>query len=522
MPAQVFISYARVDNVSPPDDAKAQGFVTFLKGQLLFEFDRLGHPVPDLWMDLEEIESAQQFGSRIPDALAASSLLVVVTSRNWLERPWCRKEFETFAEQRKVEAEIVLRERIVVVSLHDIPEENIPPLLRGQEGYRFFSPGPRRKPGTEEPFFDRGEIKDPRFKKRVRDLAKYLWTQAQGVAPSPPERAAAIAAPAPSTTQPPLRTVYLAKPATDMQQPYFRLVEELGRRRFNIVPPVTETIPMAAPAAVQFIDDALSNADVSIHLLGAGLGYSPEGADPIVKLQLVRAALDDERRKSENAAAGPSLRRLIWAPKIFENNKDGKQVSTERDPLAVLTSITPRLDSDKTEGDSLSKFVDFVLQHLESSTPPITIPAWIPEDTHVYVHHRPEDANYALQVAMALQELKVYPVLPALEGDAAELAAFHQQNLRDCEAVVLCWAAASEVWVRATARELGEWRKLGRTAQFACRGLVAGPPPGERKSFLVKLPPRNEIDVVIDLTAKPVPCPDILQTLIRKTQTRQA
>jgi hypothetical protein len=520
MPAQVFISYARIDNVSPPDDAKAQGFVTFLKGQLLFEFDRLGYPVPELWMDLEEIESAQQFANRIPDALAASSLLVVVTSRNWLARSWCLKEFETFAEQRRAEAETALRERIVVVSLHDIPEDNIPPLLRGQEGYKFFTPGPKRKPGTEEPFFDRGEIKDPQFKKRVRDLARYLWNQAQGgTALSTLEREAAFA-PEPPAIQSNLRTVYLAKPATDMQQPYLRLVEELGRRRFNVVPPATETIPMSAPAAEQFIDDALSEADVSIHLLGSGLGYSPEGADPIVKLQLVRAALNRERRRPESVAATSCPYRLIWAPKIFEHSQDGRPASTERNPLAVLTSVAPRLDSDKTEGGSLSEFVDFVLQHLERGASSITVPAWIPEDTRVYVHHRPEDTNYALQVAMALQELKVYPVLPAFEGDAAELRAFHLQNLRDCEAVVLCWGAASEVWIKATARELGEWRKLGRTARFACRGLVAGPPPGDRKSFMVKLPPRNEIDIVIDLTTEPAPCPDALQTLFHNDRVR--
>jgi hypothetical protein len=512
MPGQVFISYARADNVSPPDDAKAQGFVTFLKGQLLFEFDRLGYPVPELWMDLEEIESAQQFANRIPDALAASSLLVVVTSRNWLKRPWCLKEFETFAEQRRAEAETALRERIVVVSLHDIPEEEVPSLLRGQEGYKFFTPGPKRKPGTEDPYFDRGEIKDPQFRKRVRDLARYLWTQAQGGNALLTLERGTASAPVPPTIKSNLRTVYLAKPATDMQQAYLRLAEELGRRRYSVVPPATETIPMSVPAAEQFIDDALSKADVSIHLLGSGLGYSPEGADPIVKLQLVRAALNRECRRPENAAAGSCLYRLIWAPKILEHSQNGKPTSTERDPLAVLTSVAPRLDSDKTEGGSLSEFVDFVLQHLERA-PSIMVPTWIPEDTRVYVHHRPEDTNYALQVAMALQKLKVYPVLPALEGDAAELRAFHQQNLRDCESVVLCWGAASEVWVRATARELGEWRKLGRTAQFACRGVVAGPPPGDRKSFMVKLPPRNEIDIVIDLTTEPAPCLDVLQTL---------
>src|SRR5262245_5547135 len=257
MPAQIFISYARRDNVSPPDDPKAQGFVTFLKGQLLFEFDRLGSPAPELWMDLEEIESAQQFGTRIPDALDGSALLVVVASRNWIDRPWCCKELDTFAEQRRQVADNDLRERIIVVGLHDLPEEDVPPLLRGQEGYRFFTPGPKHRPGTEEPFFDRGEIKDPQFKTRVRSLAKYLWSQAQAVDKAPqngapvaafmsaPAAVAAAAVPAPmmpaaaapaAAPQAPLRTVYLAKTASDMHQAYLRLAEELGRRRYNVVP----------------------------------------------------------------------------------------------------------------------------------------------------------------------------------------------------------------------------------------------------------------------------------------------
>jgi len=304
MPAQVFISYARRDNVTPPDDPKTQGFVTFLKGQLLFEFDRLGSPAPELWMDLEEIESAQQFGTRIPDALDGSALLVVVASRNWLDRPWCRKELDAFAEQRKQVADNDLRERIIVVSLHDLPEEDVPPLLRGQEGYRFFTPGPKHKPGTEELFFDRGEIKDPQFKTRVRSLAKYLWSQAQAVDGKPQNGAAvAVAAPAPAASAPP------------------------------------------APAAAQ-------------------------------------------------------------------------------------------------------------------------------------------------------------------------------QNLRDCESVLLCWGTASEVWVRATARELAEWRKLGRTAQFSCRSVVACPPPGDRKAFLLKLPPRNEVDIVVDLTAEPPPYPDKLRNLVRKDEAQ--
>jgi hypothetical protein len=82
----------------------------------------------------------------------------------------------------------------------------------------------------------------------------------------------------------------------------------------------------------------------------------------------------------------------------------------------------------------------------------------------------------------------------------------------------LCWAKAAEVWVKSQSRELKNWRDLGRDKRFACRGLVAGPPPGERKELLVQLPPRNEIDVVLDLTAYEKPLPEALDPLIFATQ----
>ena len=79
-----------------------------------------------------------------------------------------------------------------------------------------------------------------------------------------------------------------------------------------------------------------------------------------------------------------------------------------------------------------------------------------------------------------------------------------------CDAVVLCWANASEVWIRAHARQLRDWRELGRTERFAFRGLIAGPPPGNRKKILLRVPPRSEIDKVLDLTEQVPSLPGIL------------
>jgi hypothetical protein len=113
-----------------------------------------------------------------------------------------------------------------------------------------------------------------------------------------------------------------------------------------------------------------------------------------------------------------------------------------------------------------------------------------------------------------LRQHNLRPVLPAVEGDPDELYRFHKETLRECQGVVLCWARASEVWARATCREWRSWETLGRREKFAVRGLVAGPPPGPRKSALLKLPPENEIDIILDLTAHDSLAPEDLAPLV--------
>ena len=75
----------------------------------------------------------------------------------------------------------------------------------------------------------------------------------------------------------------------------------------------------------------------------------------------------------------------------------------------------------------------------------------------------------------------------------------HRKYLIDCDAVVLCWAQATDVWAKMSANELRSWSELGRKNGFAYRSLILGPPPGESKSD-IDLPPSSEIDWVLDLT----------------------
>jgi hypothetical protein len=513
---QIFISYARDDDAAPPDLSRgeAKGFVTSLHEQLLYELQELGQPRPKIWRDTRGISPGDQFEPLIDEAINTSSLLLVVLSRNWLTRPYCLRELESFARRWNTEGDRALRQRMVVVAKHYVDPQRRPPLLQGQEGFSFFALDAQAEPGQEHEFFSRGAIRDPRYQERVRDLGCYLWRSAArqdtAAAAVPVAAAQSAKSPSPQTTG---RTVYLAKPALDMREAYSRLVEELSGRGYAVVPPATEEIPNDA-SATQFVERALAAAELSVHLLGERAGYAPEDAEPIVKLQLTRAAARVPAEADGTEAWSRSFRRIVWAPKVVEATATiaGK---ADRDPLAVLTKFDRQLATDKIEGDSLSKFVDFLFQHLDRTAPRREALDEIKAESKVYVYHRPEDAEYALSIAKALQQRQIEPVLPALEGDAAELSAFHRQNLLDCDAVVLCWASASEVWARVTSRELKNWRDLGRSSQFAWRGLVTGPPSGDRKKAFVQLPPRNEIDIVVDLTGHDTPPPEALDALVQ-------
>jgi hypothetical protein len=286
-----------------------------------------------LWRDTRRVERGDQFEPLIEEAVAASALFVAVLSNNWLDRPWCQRELASFRNRWSSEGDAEIKRRIVVVAKHPVPEDRVPALLRGQEGFRFFEAD--RDSDTEpwREFFGRGRILDPRYEQCVGQLAHYLWIAAASL------ESGAKAMPKPSTgpsrtnTAAKHRTVFLTKPAGDMLLAYDRLVRELTGSGYTIVPPPDAVIPLDKSAA-GFIDQHLAVAEVSVHLLGDRLGYTPDESEPIVKLQLARAAA--------RVNSGAAFHRILWVPQFV--SEDVK--ASARDPLGVVAGLDHQLDSD--------------------------------------------------------------------------------------------------------------------------------------------------------------------------------
>jgi hypothetical protein len=354
----IFMSYAHDDDLILSPDPDELGFVSFLDQQLRLKLRDLGARRANVWRDRRRISQGDQFDDIIDDGLKRAELFVVVMSPNWMQRPYCRKEFETFLSLRKAAGVATPATRMLVVGKGYVDRSARPPELQGQEGFLFYSRDDEDDVSAVTPFFNRGKCND-RFYAELDDLASGLQKRVTQILNGAP--AQTTQQPAPIVT-PNGRTVFLAKPASDMKAAYVRLVTQLQGKGFTVAPDPSSDVP-SDNSAEMFTTDALTKAEVFVHLVGDSGGFAPEGLDNIVKMQLGLA-----RAKAAQAEGPPGQklnRRIVWAPKILdEGGAAPVGPAVERDPLKALERFDQQIATDKIDGDILSKFVEFLFQYL--------------------------------------------------------------------------------------------------------------------------------------------------------------
>ena len=110
----VFLSYARDD-----DELEV---ITRLSDDIRAVFQQRTRRQLRIFVDRQEIPTAQLWQERISSALHGSSLLVAVVTENYLVSQWCRHEWDYFAAQERGLSEEADYPRIFPVFLHGEPE----------------------------------------------------------------------------------------------------------------------------------------------------------------------------------------------------------------------------------------------------------------------------------------------------------------------------------------------------------------------------------------------------------------
>ncbi len=462
--SDVLLNYAAIDDY-PLQDGKP-GWVSQLHRNLEVRMEQLSGEKVRI-ARLPEDAISPLFEAELLQHVPQAKAMISVVSPPFMNSPLCRREVEQFwhGGEQSGGRYIENKSRLLKVLKTAVSEQQMPgPLLdifSPLSGFEFFELDAEtgRIREFDETF---GPVLKQRFFERVYDLA-YDGCQVLSLLKQVRSRDV------PPAANPHQHWVYLATTTSDVADERDRIKRELLERGHVVLPDAP--LPMLSRDVETVVRDCLARCTIAVHLLGQRYGVTPEdSSESIPALQM---------RLTAQRARGQDLQRLIWMP-------GGGEIADERQRAFVLrVQEDPALHyrAEVIEGN-LNLLKKDLIRRLTppEEKPKAASPAKSPSGApKLYLICDPKDeaAVEGLEDYLFAQGLEVS--LPAFDGDDADAAALHQDNLLTCHAVLVYYGEAPKAWVDIKLRELLKATGYGRQAPIAVQAVYIAPPDDRRK-----------------------------------------
>lgn len=439
----IFVSYAHVDDEAMP--GAGDGWVTTLIGCVKTRLSQLlgRRDAYSLWMDYELAKSVD-LSEQIVEALERTATMLVVLSPGYTASEWCRREKDRFlrfaAEKGKSRVFIVERDKVA-------PEER-PKEFEGLLGFRFWEQvrdgrAPRIL-GSPRP-----TAEDQKYYNRVDDLCHELAQTLQRLKSE--SGAAAIETAAP--VDPDAPTVFLAEVTDDLDHERNSVKRYLRQAGINVLPRYSYSLEPATFSASASAD--LSESALFVQLLSAASGKKPADLpEGYVQRQI-------------DLAGEAGVPMLQWRSPQLE-----LESVEDQGHRAILEAATVRAE----------RMEDFKREIVKQATP--EEPAERPEtplNAFVFVDMETEDRPLADEVCQVLERYGADYMLPIQEADPASKRRDLEQNLLECDGVIVVYGSSTVAWVR---EQLRQARKILAVRETPLQAFAVFEGPPEEKEAL--------------------------------------
>ncbi len=437
----IFVSYAHVDNqVEPGAD---EGWVTTLvKGLKTKLAQKLGRSdAYKLWID-PQLSRHVRITPQIMHTLKKTAILVVILSPGYVHSDWCQREKDTFLNF--IKEKIRSGSRVFIVERDKIKDKERPPEFEELKGYCFWVQEEGKAPrilGTPRPNPD-----DHRYYDLVNDLS-------------------------------------------------YDLAEELEKLKLTNERPDTKTqLPDAGPTVflAEVTDDLNSQRDgVKRYLNQAGVQVLPETCypgDPRAFKQAVERDLD-KCKLFVQILSGTAGKKPPDLPQGYVHlqfecaKKVGKTILQWRSRELDIDSITDQehralLQLDTVLAIGIEEFKLMVKEKVFYKAP---AHVKIPMETFVFVDMESTDRSLANEVCDVIERYGATYALPVECGKPAEIRNDLEQNLLECDALVVIYGSSTVTWVR---EHLRQSRKILAMRERPLQALAVYEGPPEPKNNL--------------------------------------
>jgi hypothetical protein len=462
----VFISYRHLDNELLDEQGKGwidnfhERFESVLGEALGYE--------PTIWRDAR-LEGNAYFADVLEGRIQKTAVVISILSPGYLQSDWCLGELREFCRLADKTGGLRVGDtmRVFKVVKTHIERELHPPEFQKQLGYEFYE----IDKATQRPVAfgqELGRSRDQRYWSKLDDLA---WDVKQVLSIINPR--AKIPAQG-SVFSRALGAVYLAQTTRDLSGERDQIKRELQNRGYDILPE-TE-LPFISPNYEEAVRECVGRAKLSVHLIGGSYGIVPEGAGnrSIVRLQNEIAA---ERNRDQ------AFSRLLWMPVGLMPQEEVQAQFIEH----LRTDATTQQGAEllQTPLEELKNVIQLRLS--SNGVEPKEEPSG-ETPRKIYLIFDKRDLEGIMPLNDYLSVEKNYQVLLPLiddEGtDDAEGFEIHKDNLAQCDAVLIYYGNANQVWFDYKRRDLKKMVGLDRKSLLAAEAVyVASPKTAHKQLF---------------------------------------
>ncbi|MHB0961333.1 MAG: protein kinase domain-containing protein [Pirellulaceae bacterium] len=463
--SDVLLNYAAIDD-QPLFDGRP-GWVTQLHRNLEVRVEQLSGEKVTI-ARLPESAVGQLAAAECGEHLSQAKAMISVVSPPFIKSEICRREVERFwrGAEESGGGWVNDKSRLLKVLKTAISAEEMPPPLADifspLFGFEFFEldADTGRVREFDETF---GPWLKQRFFERVYDLA---YDTCQLLRTFQSVRAPGGRALDPDPQRP---WVYLATTTSDVQDERDRIRRELLERGHRVLPEAP--LPLLARDVEATVRQCLDKCGLAVHLLGRHYGVTPEDSSESLQALQVRLSAEPTRQ--------PAWQRLIWlagAGPIADERQRAFVLRVQEDPVLHQRAEIIEGNLNLLKKDLLRRLA--LAEEKPKAAPSSPKSGGAPK---LYLICAPEDEPQveALEDYLFDQGLEVS--LPAFDGNDADVAALHQDNLLSCDAVLVYYGAAPKAWVDIKLRELLKAAGYGREKPLAVQSVYIAPPGDHRK-----------------------------------------
>ncbi len=423
----------------------------------------------ELWTDLKLPANARR-SAAVEEKICDCAVMIIVHSNFYLESAWCRTEMSQFLEQELTRRTGTGSPVFVVETLN----VERPPALKKLDllGKRFWYMDPLTN-RVHTMGFSKAERGDSRYINQIielsEDIAAELKSQKEeksrvradagggfqieplvGAVPIAPLYGANSGVQRGARSEGP--PVYLAEVSDDVEDQRDEVKRYLIQAGYEVLP--AKRYPEDVDGFESAVRADLDRSIVYVQLLSELSGRKLEGS---------------ERRRvivQHELAATGSKPVLIWRSRTLDQGKltDGAYRELVENPEVMAID--------------LEEFKATIVERIRKALKP-TLPGkkeTTGQDYLVFVNAAMDDFQLADRVSQELDRRSIGYVLPLRDGQPSVIRQDLEQNLRECDGLILVFGQADALWVKT---QLLQARKIipSRNEPLRIIAVYEGPPP---------------------------------------------